>query len=310
VERAGSRTASLFIVALYTGTVLFIGWRSAALCVAVGYTWLWHRCIRPVPRGLIVSLGALLLVILPAVATMRNLTGLDRVSLSTLSQSVERAGAFSVIEEMGGTWETVAHTITLVPSERPYDYGASYGLSALTVFPNLSWKVHPAIYNGSPQTWLVQRVAPWTAARGGGLGFSFIAEAYLNFGSAGCVIILTTFGFLLAKAVRWAEAIRHPLGFALVAASLTASLKYVRADSIELVRPLVCYSILPCLLVMLLSKRGKADTSIRVPMIATHQIALGSRRAIQTEMPVLVRRVEGVHRRSEPAPSCIQVRRV
>ena len=258
-KRAGLRFTTTAIVAVYSGSLLFIGWRAAAISVAISYIWLWHRCVRAIPRAAILSFGALLLAIMPAIAAMRNLTGQDRVSLDTFVQSVEDAKAFSAIEEMGGIWETVAHTITLVPAERPYDYGASYGLSALTVLPNLFWDVHPALPYGSPETWLVRRVAPWTAARGGGLGFSFIAEAYLNFGLAGCVIIIGTLGFLLARSVRWAEGVGHPLAFALVASALAGSVKYVRADSTELVRPLVWYAIGPYLLVLLLSRRRQAN---------------------------------------------------
>ena len=257
-KRVGLRVTTTIIVAVYSGSLLFIGWRAAAISVAIAYIWLWHRCVRAIPRTAILSLGALLLAIMPAIAAMRNLTGQDRISFDTFVQSVQDAKAFSAIEEMGGIWETVGHTITLVPAERPYDYGASYGLSALTVLPNLFWEVHPALLYGSPETWLVRRVAPWAAARGGGLGFSFIAEAYLNFGVAGCVLIIGALGFLLARAVRWAEGVGHPLAFALVASALAASVKYVRADSTELVRPLVWYAIGPYLLVLLLSKRKKA----------------------------------------------------
>jgi oligosaccharide repeat unit polymerase len=265
-KRAGLRLTTAAIVGVYSGSLLFIGWRAAAISVAIAYVWLWHRCVRAIPRAAILSLGALLLAIMPAVAAMRNLTGQDRVSLDTFVQSVEGAKAFSAVEEMGGIWETVAHTITLVPAERPYDYGASYGLSALTVFPNLFWDVHPALHYGSPETWLVRRVAPWAAAKGGGLGFSFIAEAYLNFGVAGCVIMIGAMGFLLARAVQWAEGVGHPLAFALIASALAASIKYVRADSTELVRPLVWYAIGPYLLVLLLSKRKKAS---RVTSVAS-----------------------------------------
>ena len=258
-KRAGLRAATAIIVALYSSSLLFIGWRGAAIAVAIAYVWLWHRCVRAIPRAAIPALGALLLAIMPAIAAMRNLTGQDRISFDTFIQSVQDAKAFSAIEEMGGTWETVAHTITLVPTERPYDYGASYGLSALTVLPNLFWDVHPALRYGSPETWLVRRVAPWAAVRGGGLGFSFIGEAYLNFGFAGCVFTIGALGFLLARAVRWAEGIGHPLAFAFVASALAASVKYVRADSTELVRPLIWYAIGPYLLVLLLSKRKKAS---------------------------------------------------
>ena len=261
-KRAGLRLTTAAIVGVYSGSLLFIGWRAAAISVAIAYVWLWHRCVRAIPRAAILSLGALLLAIMPAVAAMRNLTGQDRISLDTFIQSVEDAKAFSAIEEMGGTWGTVAHTVSLVPSERPFDYGASYGLAALTIFPNLFWNVHPALSHGSPETWLVRRVAPWSALRGGGLGFSFIAEAYLNFSLAGCVVIIGALGFLLARAVRWAESVGHPLAFALVASALTASLKYVRADSTELIRPLVWYSIGPYLLVLLLSIRKKRSQVI------------------------------------------------
>ena len=74
-KRVGLRATTAIIVAVYSGSLLFIGWRAAAISVAISYIWLWHRCVRAIPRAAILSLGALLLAIMPAIAAMRNLTG-------------------------------------------------------------------------------------------------------------------------------------------------------------------------------------------------------------------------------------------
>ena len=45
--------------------------------------------------------------------------------------------------------------------------------------------MHPSVAHGQPSDWLIETVNPYLAERGLGLGFSFIAEAYMNFGKVG-----------------------------------------------------------------------------------------------------------------------------
>ena len=87
--------------------------------------------------------------------------------------------------------------MTLVPESRPYDYGISYLYALTAIMPNIGWQVHPSVAHGLLSDWLIKTVDPVVARGGGGLGFSFIAEAYLNFGWFGGPVWLGVVGFIL-----------------------------------------------------------------------------------------------------------------
>ncbi len=87
------------------------------------------------------------------------------------------------------------------------------------------------------------------ASHGGSLGYSFIAEAYLNFGWIGAPITLGIIGFLFAKLVSWAERSGQPARLAMVACFLTFFLFFSRSEAASNIRLLVWYSLLPYLAV-------------------------------------------------------------
>jgi len=186
--------------------------------------------------------------VFPLIRETRALSGEER-SLSTLSAWFDPIDnpAVSSVSEMGGSMRTIAYTTTLVPSSRPFDQGLGYAYGALTLFPNLFWSIHPTVARGIYSDWLVNAVDPWTAARGGGLGFSFIAEAYLNFGPFGPIIVMFIFGFLLGRVSSWADCTRDPVALAMIATILAFILRFPRDETASILRPLVWYALGPYL---------------------------------------------------------------
>ncbi|HYG67070.1 MAG TPA: O-antigen polysaccharide polymerase Wzy, partial [Anaeromyxobacteraceae bacterium] len=75
---------------------------------------------------------------------------------------------------------------------------------------------------------------PWAYDNGGGVGFSGVAEPYLNFGRWGMVAAFVLLGWLLALGDR--ALARSHYGAALIAASFGFLLWTVRNDSMELAR--------------------------------------------------------------------------
>ena len=65
--------------------------------------------------------------------------------------------------------------------------------------PNLFWDIHPTIARGLACDWITETVDPFADLVGGGLGYSFIAEAYLNFGWFGVPIVTGIIGFLFGN---------------------------------------------------------------------------------------------------------------
>jgi len=147
---------------------------------------------------------------------------------------------------MGETIRTVVYTVELVPETRDFEWGANYVFGIFTIFPNLFWSVHPTFARGLAEAWLTASVAPFTAAVGGSIGFSFIAEAWLNFGWA-APVVMGVFGFVVAQFSRSGER-----GSALERAAIAAAFAflpfYARSVIASVARSLVWYALVPYIL--------------------------------------------------------------
>jgi hypothetical protein len=159
---------------------------------------------------------------------------------------------------MGGSLVTVVHTVRLIPSVRPFDYGVSYLYAVSTIIPNVGWDVHPAVAHGFLADWLVKTVDPSFANRGGGLGYSFIAEAFANAGWYGTVPLLAGLGYILMRLLRWGTDTSDSVRHALVGTFLAFFLLFARGESGTVVRSLVWYSLLPYVAVRVIT-RGSAN---------------------------------------------------
>lgn len=244
-------------VLFYAVSRFFLGQRNTGIMPLIACVWLWHHLIRPIPKIFVFSVAALLIfIVFPLVEVTRDIAGQDRSSIDSLLNAFSSIDNpfISSISEMGGSMMTVAYTLELVPKVRDFDMGVGYFYALLTLIPNLFWKVHPAAAHGFPSNWLIWEVDPYTASLDGGLGFSFIAEAYLNFGWWGTPIALGLLGFLFGKLTLWAIRSGEPARMALLASFISFFLFYARAQAVDVVRPLVWYSYIPYLGVCVLSR--------------------------------------------------------
>lgn len=272
------RLVSAVVVASSAMIQLFLGGRYNALMPLIAYIWLWHRSIRPIPRALLWGASAFVFVIvLPLVSATRDISGADRLSPAVLFHAFTsiQNPLVAIVSEMGSTMRVDAHMLVLVPDVRPYDHGASYGYAVLSLLPNLFWSVHPSIAHGTVSNWLVWQVEPGFAKRGGGLGLSLIAEAFLNFGWIGAPIILGLIGFGYARLIRWGTTSGAPSRLATVATIAASFTFYARSEAGEVLRPLVWYALLPYALVCIVAhanarltaqksvSRGHADARLR-----------------------------------------------
>jgi oligosaccharide repeat unit polymerase len=267
--RMQSRLA-LSLILFNAGINAFLGARYAAFAPLVAFAWVWHRCVRPIRATFLLGAGVFLLVVaFPLISAIRSEPGKERLSLKAISDTFLsiKNPAVAQISEMGGSLIPVAETFELVPRERGFEYGAGYYYAALTVVPNLLWDVHPSVKHGTPAEWLVWRVQPETAAEGGGLGFSFVAEAFLNLGVWGVCLFPLLIGWGYGRLVAWASWSSNPLPIAMVGSFLSFFLIFPRADSQSVVRPLVWYALLPYLVVVLLHGGARARPA-EVPLRA------------------------------------------
>lgn len=283
-KRARSgRAVSMGVIALYALVQLFLGSRYHAVGPVIAYVWLWHRTIRPIPRTLLWGASAFVFIfVFPVVAATRDTSGADRLSASTLLNAFSGVNnpLVAILGETGGTMVTVAHTLTLVPEVRGYDFGQQYSFAVFTLVPNLFWSIHPAVAHGLASDWLVWLVDPSFAASGGGFGYSFIAEAYLNFGWVGAIAFLGVVGYFFAKLVFWACRSGAPARLAVVASFTGFVIFWARGESIDVVRPLVWYSLVPYLLIRLVAY---IDSRRVEPLVIGPLTLFGNRTARESE---------------------------
>lgn len=256
-EKSKIRLLCLFSVFIYVLSRFFLGKRNSAVMPLLAFTWLWHRWIRPLPKMLVFGMTALLgFFVLPLVAASRNEAGQDRLSINFLLETFSSIDnpIIASISEMGGTMQTVAYTLELVPKWHDFEMGVGYLYALLTLVPNLFWSVHPTVARGIPDLWLAEQIDPERASRGGTIGFSFIAEAYLNFGWIGTPIILGIIGFFYGKLTLWGIKSNNPAKMAMLASFTAVFLFYPRAEAALVIRALAWYSMIPYLGVRMLNR--------------------------------------------------------
>jgi oligosaccharide repeat unit polymerase len=242
-----TRSIALGLMLFYILSRLLLGQRRKVGSAASALVWLWHEWVAKLPVTVVLGCAIALALIFPIVAASRNLAGQQGTSLDALQSQLygDSNPLVNMLTEMGGTMMTTAHTINLVPSARPFQMGADYGYALLTLVPNFSGKLHPTIERGLAGSWLTWAIDPEFASRGGGYGYSFIAEAYLNFGWVGGPVALGFIGFLYASLTLWAINARSPARIALIATFSVYFPFYARSEAALHVRALVWYAVAP-----------------------------------------------------------------
>jgi oligosaccharide repeat unit polymerase len=257
--RRREKVTATIVIAFHTFGQLFLGYRSTAIMPACAFLWLWNQCERKIkPAWIAVAALFTMVVVAPISRETRALEGLERIKLETLITSYKSLEnpVVSSISEMGGSLGTVAYTYTLVPAARAFDYGVGYAYAFLTVLPNFFWGLHPTIAHGKASEWLVATVDPYAASHQGGLGYSCIAEAYLNFGWVGVPIVMGLVGFGIAALTSWG-AKGNRTHVAMVAVLTAFVLRFPRDESASLVRAVVWYSWLPAAIAVLIARGGR-----------------------------------------------------
>lgn len=256
-SRVAIRSGAVVTMVVFGATTLFAGNKGPVVMALLAFGWVWHRTIRPL-RGVLLTVSAIVLAVfvIPLTTAIREVAGRDRTSVTAVENAYSGITnpAVAFLSETGWTATTVAHTMELVPAVREYDYGRSYMYAGMAVIPNVGGGLHPSKEHGFLADWLVSTVAPEYAARGGGWGFSFIAEAYADFGPYGMPLALIVIGYLFGSLFAWEQASSDPARTAMIGACLCNCLLYARGESALLLREIVWYALLPYLCVELLSK--------------------------------------------------------
>jgi oligosaccharide repeat unit polymerase len=252
----GSRQLAAAAMGVLVMANLATGSRGPALMSAGAFVWLWHVVVKPIRTPhILLGAAAVFVVVIPGIETTREGWGPNGFSVSYLLSKYQAINnpAMKAMSEMGWSATTIGHTIALVPSVRDWDYGQSYVWALSTVLPNVTGGTHVAKAHGYLADWLIRTLHPEYAAGGGGWGYSFLAESYLNGGWSGSLPLLFCQGLLLGMLWRWVYRKQDHARYALGATILMSVLFYVRAESALLARTIVWQGVLPYVVLGLMS---------------------------------------------------------
>lgn len=202
------------IVAFSTlGIFLLSGYRSAALFPLLVGTILWTKIGRRIPWSIAATMVGAILLAIPAVAILRTSGTYDNLSNEKVNQAIEKAETSDTFLELGGTSGILAATLQSVPHSDPYRYGLTYVHALREAIPNVSFEARrsdrdvflmhgarrDAMLDLAPSDWLTFKLEPIKFRTGEGVGFSAIAEPYLNFGFPGVIVFFGGLGFFLGR---------------------------------------------------------------------------------------------------------------
>jgi hypothetical protein len=235
------------LIATFSAGVLALGTRATFYQGMIALLWLHHHGVRPIRGAAWAALITAGVVLSSVVYWTRESAGKSMMSL----ESVREAGLEATrnvgepFVEMGSSIMTVAYTLELVPAEREYCRGESYVHALLAGLPRAVAGDYFADRE-TEESWLIQAVSPQTARVSGGLGFSLLAEAYLNFGMA-APFVLGAAGVALGLFAAWSHAAGRSSRLGLAACVLSMVLFGARASSLSFVRRIIWLCLAPYL---------------------------------------------------------------
>lgn len=245
------------IFGLYLSLYFLSGSRMAGIMLILSILLIVHYWYKPINtrKALQYSIIALIiLILLSTISNVRNALYLEDNSIQATFDAVKNTWhnnpVFAILEEAGFTFLATGTVLAYSPSVIPYQFGMSYINSILMLFPNVFWEVHPAaavntdiIFSG----FLTQY---------GGIGSSFIAEAYWNFGQFSFIFIFfigNLLGLITKKIAMYAEK-GNVIKFFLFIHVARIVFTYVRSDTVSFWRNFVYYGVVPIVLVYLIEQ--------------------------------------------------------
>jgi hypothetical protein len=209
------RKGALIIGACCIVFLLLSGYRSIALFPVFVGAVSWVKMGNKIPTLVAVSLAFLTLLSISMVGYLRQQGSYESYNEGTFSDSLEQADVSQSLSSMGQSVGVLAHTLRLIPEEEGYRWGRTYWLYVKKAMPNIGTELDvsdsrtalykkisankKALFDIIPSDWATYHILPTQFKTGGGVGFSAVAEPYMNFGLIGVVIYFLLLGAFLCN---------------------------------------------------------------------------------------------------------------
>ena len=190
----------VYIMAIYMLLYTLSGSRINTMILLVGIFYIQNTFFSKIDIKKIIKYSAAIFILffvfsmVSSVRTNINETSsLPKVVAESSKDIMENNVIIATLAETGYTFLATATVVDNCPYPEPYQYGISYLSGIIYVIPN---GLTGNIYNKIGST--DENFKRYLNTYGSGIGSSFIAEAYWNFGY-GSLVLMIAFGFILGK---------------------------------------------------------------------------------------------------------------
>jgi oligosaccharide repeat unit polymerase len=177
---------------------------------------------------------AIVLVAVPVMRFSRE----QPLNQRSLPNSLNEFNILDTPAEMGASIRPLIETADLIGPGN-YRFGRTYLIGIKAIAPNLAFRweapATESLDDLPPGHWITAMVDPWTYKNYGGIGFSAVAEPYMNFGALGVVAYFLLLAFMLVRLEQ--ASIRSSYALAIWALVLGPLLWTTRNDSANFFRP-------------------------------------------------------------------------
>jgi oligosaccharide repeat unit polymerase len=227
---AFSYTAIFFLLLFY------LGFRTPAITAALLVCAIACKKGTKFPRWLPLVAVAALLVAVPLVRIIRE----ETINERSVTKALFEMNILDGPAEVGGAIRPLIETVDLV-GPGSYRHGKTYLVTMKAIVPNLALRWEAAttesIDDLPPNHWVTAIVDPWARQNHEGIGFSGVAEPYMNFGIAGVLIYFPLLAFFLVRLEQ--ASIRSSYALASWALIIGPFLWTIRNDFTDFFRPAV-----------------------------------------------------------------------
>jgi len=236
-----------------------LGRRGENSIYLLGFVLIWHNMVKPINGKKLIKVimgGMLIVFILAIISQIRaflNSGNILEIVCSTISNLSLLEFIRDIFAEFGITLLVPATIIDKVPTIVPYYHGKSILNFFLIMIPNIFWNTNPGLIDGTLEGLVSPFIRQGTV---GGIGGSFLAEIYYNFGYFGYVTF-PLFGVMLSKLntlldFRINQANKLKFYFSLYI--FTVIIWVIRSEIMTTGKEIMYFAIFPIILIKLLQK--------------------------------------------------------